>query len=522
MQRPQNFDTACRLALLQEEVASSPSKSYRSGDWPSSYKPLSAVKTPLPLPPPPKVEKAPIPAVPSMATPQSTDSTLKVVKAYRRALGLCFKCAGKWSKDHRCPPEVLMAVEALWLDFDDDEIAPVEDVPERSDEQLCMAVSKAAFQGAAPTRAILFQGFVQDCPVRILIDSGSSASFLSASLVQQLSAVPLVFTPSQVQVAGGGLLHSPGILKDVQWTVDQCHFQSDFRVLQLSSYDVIIGMDWLEAHSPMQVHWCQKWLAIPYHGQFVLLQGLNSVSPSHLYLQICAVQDVSSDLQQPVVLPTEIQSLLDQYQHLFEPPTELPPSRACNHRIPLIPGAQPVFTRPYRYPPGLKDEIERQVSDMLAQGLIQPSSSSFSSPVLLVKKKDDSYRFCVDFRQLNAITAKSKFPVPVFDQLMDELSHASWFSNLDLCAGFHQILLHPGEEHKTAFQTHLGQYEFRVMAFGLTGAPGTFQGAMNVTLAPGLRKFVLVFFDDILVYSRTFEDHLAHLAAVFQWLSADN
>jgi hypothetical protein len=105
---------------------------------------------------------------------------------------------------------------------------------------------------------------------------------------------------------------------------------------------------------------------------------------------------------------------------------------------------------------------------------------------------------------------------------MDELSHASWFSNLDLCAGFHQILLHPGEEHKTAFQTHLGQYEFRVMAFGLTRAPGTFQGAMNVTLAPGLRKFVLVFFDDILVYSRTFEDHLAHLAAVFQWLSADN
>jgi hypothetical protein len=103
----------------------------------------------------------------------------------------------------------------------------------------------------------------------------------------------------------------------------------------------------------------------------------------------------------------------------------------------LIPGAHPVFVRPYRYPPGLKDEIERLVADMLAQGLIQPSSSSFSSPILLVKKKDGTYRFCVDFRQLNALTAKSTFPVPVFDQLMDELSQARWFSNLVLRAGFH-------------------------------------------------------------------------------------
>ena len=104
---------------------------------------------------------------------------------------------------------------------------------------------------------------------------------------------------------------------------------------------------------------------------------------------------------------------------------------------------------------------------------------------------------------------------------MDELSTAKWFSTLDLRAGFHQILMQPGEEYKTAFQTHLGQYEFKVMAFGLTGAPGTFQGAMNCTLAPGLRKFVLVFFDDILVYSKTREEHIYHLQQVFEWLSKD-
>jgi hypothetical protein len=111
--------------------------------------------------------------------------------------------------------------------------------------------------------------------------------------------------------------------------------------------------------------------------------------------------------------------------------------------------------------------------------------------------------------------------VPVFDQLMDELANAKWFSTLDLRAGFHQILLQPGEEHKTAFQTHLGQYDFTVMAFGLTGAPGTFQGAMNITLAPGLWKFVIVFFDDILMYSPTLEAHVAHLHQVLHWLRQD-
>ena len=111
---------------------------------------------------------------------------------------------------------------------------------------------------------------------------------------------------------------------------------------------------------------------------------------------------------------------------------------------------------------------------MLKQGIILPSAGLFSSPVLPVPKKDGSYKFYVDFRHLNAITLKSKFLVPIFDQLMDELAHAQWFSNLDLRVGFHQILLQPGEEHKTTFQTHLGHYEFRVMAFGLAGAPGTF------------------------------------------------
>jgi hypothetical protein len=141
--------------------------------------------------------------------------------------------------------------------------------------------------------------------------------------------------------------------------------------------------------------------------------------------------------------------------------------------------------------------------------------------VLIVRTKDGSFRFSVDYRYLNALTIKWKFPIPVFDQIMDELAGASWFSTLDLLSGYHQVRLKPGEEFKTAFQTHQGQYKFLVMAFGLCEAPSTFQDAMNTTLAPLLRKCVIVFFNDILIYSTTLEDHLVHLQQLLSLLQQD-
>lgn len=192
-----------------------------------------------------------------------------------------------------------------------------------------------------------------------------------------------------------------------------------------------------------------------------------------------------------------------------------------SHSIPLIEGARPVQIRPYRFAPELKNEIERQISDMLKSGVILPSASNFASPLIMVKKKDQTWRPCVDYRHLNALTIKSKYPLPVIDELLDELHGACWFSKLDLRAGYHQIRLTEGDEHKTAFHTHHGHFELTVMAFGLTGAPATFQAEMNRTLAPLLRKCALVFFDDILTYSSTYTDHLVHLQAVLQLL-ADN
>jgi hypothetical protein len=155
---------------------------------------------------------------------------------------------------------------------------------------------------------------------------------------------------------------------------------------------------------------------------------------------------------------------------------------------------------------------------MLDSGVIRISNSAFSSPIILVRKKDGTWRIVVDYRHLNALTIKSKYPVPIIDELLDELAGSSWFSKLDLRVGYHQIRMAPGEEFKTALQTHHGQFEFTVMAFGLTGAPATFLSAMNDTLQDYLRKFVLVFFDDILIYSSSYEDHLRHIALVLKKL----
>lgn len=232
------------------------------------------------------------------------------------------------------------------------------------------------------------------------------------------------------------------------------------------------------------------------------------------------VQLQATDSHYKPEIPAAIQQVLDQYQEVFAEPIGLPPKRNCDHKIPLLEGTQPVNLRPYRHTPALKDEIERRVTEMLQSRVIQHSNSAFSSPALLVKKKDGTWRLCIDYRHLNAITIKGKYPLPVIDEHLDELSGAVYFSKLDLRAGYHHIRLQPGEKHKTTFQTHSGHYEYRVMSFDLTGAPATFQKAMNDTLASILRKFALVFFDDILIYSQNLEQHVQHLKEVLQLLSA--
>jgi hypothetical protein len=146
-----------------------------------------------------------------------------------------------------------------------------------------------------------------------------------------------------------------------------------------------------------------------------------------------------------------VERLLDTYSDVFAAPAGLPPARHCDHRIHLKPAAEPVAVRPYRYPQIQKDELEAQCEDMLQHGLIQPSTSPFSAPVLLVKKQDNTWRFCVDYRALNAVTVKDKFPIPVVEELLDELHGARYFTKLDLRSGYHQVRVHPDDVHKTTF-----------------------------------------------------------------------
>lgn len=431
---------------------------------------------------------------------------LSSLKAQRRAQGLFYICAEKWSPTHKCSNTVqLHAVQELFTvlhESAEDGLSTTDHVV----EQTLMAVSLQAVQGSETRGCMRMLGQIQSKEILILVDSGSSASFISKRVASSLIGVLEQPVHVQVKVAGGAMLHCCSEILNCEWTTQGHVFFTNLKVLELNNYDMILGMDWLMQHSPMTVDWTTKSLIIACAGTQIQLHGVRSdteqcahISSRQLrelndrttvsnLVQFCSVFALEHQEQ----IPNVVQTVLTEFSSVFDEPKGLPPIRQFDHTIPLLPGAGPVNVRPYRYTPVQKNEIESQVQEMLSKGIIQPCSSPFSSPVLLVKKKDGSWRFCVDYRHLNAITVKNKYPLPVIDELLDELAGAQWFSKLDLRSEYHQIRMHPDDEHKTAFQTHHGHFEFRVLPFGLTSAPATFQGVMNSVLATLLRRCVLV------------------------------
>ena len=230
--------------------------------------------------------------------------------------------------------------------------------------------------------------------------------------------------------------------------------------------------------------------------------------PAPLLAAASAQQERTTGL----VPQAKLDALLSKYKSVFDPITGVREEKdAVEHAITLVDGAQPPAKRAYRLSPEERQECKRQIADLLAKGFIEPSSSPFGAPVIFVKKKSGELRMVLDYRALNTITQKRRYPMPNIQELFDQLGGATVLSSIDLQSGYHQLRISESDRPMTAFITPEGQFQFKVLCFGLTNAPATFQAAMNKMFAAQLGKSVLVYLDDIIIYSRTADEHLSHL-----------
>ncbi|CAI7802324.1 unnamed protein product [Closterium sp. NIES-54] len=342
--------------------------------------------------------------------------------------------------------------------------------------------------------AIVLRGQIRGKEVKMLLDSGASSNFISSRLVHELKLPELVGSSEP----SGGLENQGG--QGAVWgkiCIPTSGAQQEGMTLQLIS---------------------AKHFGKAIRGEEAVFLGL-----------ITEVQPTSPDAVTPTVsashedeeLTRGVEKLLETFSGVFpeDLPAGLPPKKAADHRIDLIPGSTPPVRPTYKMSAMELKELKKQLEDMLAKEFIQPSSSPYASPVLFVRKKEGSMQMCVDYRGLNKITVKNRYPLPRIDELFEQVGEARYFSKLDLRSGYHQVRIQSEDIPKTAFRTRYSHYESRVLPFCLTNAPATFQGMMHSIFSDFIDKFLVVFIDDLLVYSRTHEEHLKHLELVLARLS---
>jgi hypothetical protein len=271
-------------------------------------------------------------------------------------------------------------------------------------------------------------------------------------------------------------------------------------------------MDWLTQYK-VKIDCAVKSFTVTHpSGGTILYWSEYSTPPSAVHVPEAELYAVE------VLPPPEVHevSVVCDFPDVF--PEELPgmpPDRSVEFVIDLVPGTAPISKRPYRMPPEELLELKKQLEELEGKGYIQPSTSSWGCPGLFVKKRDTTVpRLVVDYRPLNAATIKNKYPLPRIIDLFDQLAGATVFSKMDLRSGYHQIKIRSEDIPKTAFTTRYGLYEYTVMSFGLTNAPATFMRLMNSVFMEYLDKFVVIYIDDILIYSKTEDEHAEHLRLV--------
>ncbi|XP_017431977.2 uncharacterized protein LOC108339348 [Vigna angularis] len=360
-------------------------------------------------------------------------------------------------------------------------------------------------------------------PCCVLYDSGATHSFISKACVERLGLVEseLQFDLVVSTPAAGGIRTSTGCFR-CTIEVEGRRFKVNLICLPLQDLEVILGMDWL-ATNRILIDCGKKELVFPDEGEEELSVTLGQLKEDIVEGAYCFLIMTHSDEEMEGVKwerssqdeQCEGRSVIEEFPEVF--PDEipgLPPVREVEFTIDLVTTAAPISVQPYKMSPAELVELKKQIEELLDKQFIRPSVSPWGAPVLLVKKKDGSSRLCIDYRQLNKLTIKNKYPLPRIDDLLDQLQGASVFSKIDLRSGYHQIRVKEGDIQKTAFRSRYGHYEYVVMPFGVTNAPAIFMDYMNRIFRPYLDKFVVVFIDDILIYSKSHEEHEEHLRVV--------
>ncbi|GJX32902.1 putative reverse transcriptase domain-containing protein [Tanacetum coccineum] len=307
---------------------------------------------------------------------------------------------------------------------------------------------------------------------RVLFDSGADKIFVSISLASKLNIPPITIdTFYNIEMADGNLVSTNTVIQGATLTLLNQPFKIDLMPIKLGSFDVVIGMDWLSKYHARII--CdEKVVHIPINGETLIIRVMEKKSDKKRLEDILVVREF------PEVFPKDLPGL--------------PPVRQVEFQIDLIPGATPVARAPYRLAPSEMQELSNQLQELSDRGFIRPSTSPWGAPILFVKKKDGSFRMCL-----------------------------SVYSKIDLRPGYHQLRVRDEDIPKTSFRTRYRHYEFQVMPYGLTNAPAVFMDLINCVCNPYLEKFIIVFIDDILIYSRNKEEHANHLRIILELLKKE-